>query len=47
MAILFEGWNERKIRIVNSGMGLLHEAVRWYKISPAGWQATHWDIQNK
>ena len=28
-------------------MGTLHEAVRWYKISPAGWQATHWDIQNK
>jgi len=28
-------------------MGPLHEAVRWYRISPAGWQATHWDIQNK
>ena len=28
-------------------MGPLHEAGRWYKISPAGWQATHWDIQSK
>ena len=28
-------------------MGPLHEAVTWYKICPAGWQATQWDIQNK
>ena len=28
-------------------MGHLHEAVTWYKICPAGWQATQWDIQNK
>ena len=28
-------------------MGPLHEADTWYKICPLGWQATHWDIQNK
>ena len=28
-------------------MGPLHETVTWYKICPAGWQATQWDIQNK
>ena len=28
-------------------MGPLHEAVTWYKICSAGWQATRWDIQNK
>ena len=29
-------------------MGPLHETstVTWYKICPAGWQATQWDIQN-
>ena len=37
----------KKIIIVNSGMGPLHEAVTWCTISPAEWQATHWDIQNK
>ena len=28
-------------------MGPLHETVTWYKSCPAGWHATHWDIQNK
>ena len=28
-------------------MGPLHEAVTWYKICHAGWQATQWDIKNK
>ena len=31
----------------NFPVGPLHEAVKWYEICPAEWQATQWDIQSK